>query len=210
MKWSAGCEASWLAMLDMVFVGTKYHAGLLLERERDAQAITDRGVAPIHVVGIPVAVSRGPEAVRERLVVFPHRLTPDKHPELFDYLALRVGEVHPDVKFVRTQDLKLSKPDYYDLLARAAVTVSFADQETFGISMVEAALLGSTPIAPKRLAYRETLDPKWLDRDMTEAFALTVRALDINRPHENQALGFYSPENVTARVSALLSTLTWS
>lgn len=49
---------------------------------------------------------------------------------------------------------------YVDLLRRADVVVSTAQQEFFGISVIEAVYAGAFPVLPNRLSYPELLPPK--------------------------------------------------
>lgn len=50
-----------------------------------------------------------------------------------------------------------SREEYYDALLEADVFVSTAEQEFFGVSLMEAASCGTVPLAPERLAYPEVL-----------------------------------------------------
>ena len=49
----------------------------------------------------------------------------------------------------------LTKEQYHNLLGTAKFALSFAEQETLGISMYEAACAGAVPIVPNRLSYIE-------------------------------------------------------
>jgi hypothetical protein len=49
----------------------------------------------------------------------------------------------------------LTKQQYHKLLQASKYAVSFAEQETLGISMYEAACAGAMPIVPDRLSYIE-------------------------------------------------------
>ena len=50
-----------------------------------------------------------------------------------------------------------SRADYLDWLRQGTVAVSTADQENFGMSVVEAARLGCRPLVPDRLSYPEVI-----------------------------------------------------
>jgi hypothetical protein len=54
------------------------------------------------------------------------------------------------------------------LLQRAKFAVSFADQETLGISMYEAACAGACPIVPNRLSYNEMYSPMFKRADSVD------------------------------------------
>ncbi len=63
----------------------------------------------MEVVGCPIVRSElsqwsRPWVDREPLVVFPHRLAPEKRPEDFDVVAALVAATRADVRFVRARD----------------------------------------------------------------------------------------------------------
>ena len=64
--------------------------------------------------------------------------------------------------FFYTLEHNFSKEEYYDLLSRAKVVVSFALQENFGFSVAEAVYLGCVPVVPNRLVYPEFYAEQYL------------------------------------------------
>lgn len=88
---------------------------------------------------------------KRRLVLFPHRLAPEKQVEIFRDL----GNEFPDFEFRVCQEQRLSKEEYHSLLDEAAAVFSCSLQETLGIAMYEGLLCGAMPIAPRRLSYAE-------------------------------------------------------
>lgn len=96
--------------------------------------------------------------VKERLVLFPHRLAPEKQVEIFRDLAVHM----PETKFVVCQDTKLTKDEYHWLLARSMMVFSANLQETLGISAMEGVLVDSMPCLPDRLSYSEMYDARYL------------------------------------------------
>jgi glycosyltransferase involved in cell wall biosynthesis len=90
---------------------------------------------------------------KENIIVFPHRIAPEKRLDLFLELAAR-PELHK-YQFCVAMEMNLTKTEYHELLQRAKFAVSFADQETLGISMYESACAGACPIVPNRLSYEE-------------------------------------------------------
>jgi glycosyltransferase involved in cell wall biosynthesis len=74
---------------------------------------------------------------------------------MFDKLA----KMFPRYKFVKTIDVTNSAKEYFELLAKSKIMISFAQQETFGYSTVEAMALGNLVIVPNMLSYRETVPP---------------------------------------------------
>ena len=142
------------------------------------------------VTGLPIDFSgldkhKGKE--KENIVVFNGRLCDEKQPWLFDELAKRVqrDNLFEEIEFVKTQEHNLSKEEYYDLLGRAKVVVSYALQENFGFGVGEAAYLGCTPVVPNRLVYPELYDKKHLFDSFEESVALVNKALT---EHENESI----------------------
>jgi hypothetical protein len=102
-------------------------------------------------------------AKKENIIVFPHRIAPEKRLDLFQRLAK-----HPDLQhyqFCVAMEMNLSKTEYHELLQRARFAVSFADQETLGISMYESACAGACPLVPNRLSYTEMYTPMFKRAD---------------------------------------------
>ncbi len=85
------------------------------------------------------------------LVLFPHRIAPEKQPEIFRDLATHM----PDVEFVICQEQNLTKDEYHRLLGEAKVVFSANLQETLGISAMEGILVDTVPMVPDRLSYSE-------------------------------------------------------
>lgn len=179
-KWGMYLEKSWLTIFDEVYVATNFHRNLICQK---------RGYEyfnKIKVTGLPL----NPKAFyrkekKERVVVFPHRLNPEKQPEDFNLLDFMYRRKYPNdkVQFVRTKDGATTKEEYYDALARSKVAFSSALQETFGICMLEAAALGCYPVLPDRLSYPETFpdDPKY--NGIEEAVRMVKEYLDKDEPY---------------------------
>ena len=88
---------------------------------------------------------------KEDIILFPHRIAPEKQVDIFRDLAKEL----PEYKFIVCQDKKLSKDQYHDLLERSKMVFSANVQETLGISCYEGALAGAIPMVPDRLSYTE-------------------------------------------------------
>ena len=88
---------------------------------------------------------------KENLIVFPHRIAPEKQPEIFRDLA----ESMPQYQWVVCQDQQLTKAEYHAIIRRAKIIFSANLQETLGISPYEGALVGALPVVPDRLSYSE-------------------------------------------------------
>ena len=91
------------------------------------------------------------------LILFPHRIAPEKQVEIFRDLAMLL----PQYEFVVCQDKELTKHEYHTLLGEAKLVFSANLQETLGISMYEGALVNAIPMVPDRLSYTEMFDSAW-------------------------------------------------
>ena len=85
------------------------------------------------------------------LILFPHRIAPEKQVEIFRDLAASM----PEYEWIVCQDQRLSKLQYHALLGSAKIVFSANLQETLGISCYEGALVNAIPIVPDRLSYTE-------------------------------------------------------
>ena len=134
-RWASFLEEAWFNLFDEVYVATTFHKKYVQQR---------RLILPgkIIVTGFPIYAheimsGRDVGNVPQRNIIFPHRLTEEKQPELFSKLS----ESFPDYVCIKTQQMKLSKEKYYDLLHQSVIAVSFAHQEMWGIAMQEALFL---------------------------------------------------------------------
>ena len=85
------------------------------------------------------------------LILFPHRIAPEKQVEIFRDLA----EHLPQYEFVVCQDQQLTKNEYHNLLGESKMVFSANLQETLGISCYEGAVVDAIPMVPDRLSYTE-------------------------------------------------------
>jgi len=85
------------------------------------------------------------------LILFPHRIAPEKQVEIFRDLKHQL----PQYEFVVCQDQELTKNEYHNLLGEAKLVFSANLQETLGISWYEGAVVDAIPMVPDRLSYRE-------------------------------------------------------
>lgn len=151
-RWAQHSEHGWLLSLDIIFVATDYHRRELLAAHPDL----DRRVL---VEGFPL----WPEDVwdeqsslnKENIIVFPHGKDQTKGYAQYTAFRERMQSKLPDWKWVVSQEITKTKAEYYNLLRRSKIALSFAEQETFGYSMLEAAAAGCHILAPNRLSYPE-------------------------------------------------------
>ena len=88
---------------------------------------------------------------KQDIILFPHRIAPEKQLDIFKDLELLL----PQYKFVVCQEKQLSKEQYHLLLAESKIVFSANLQETLGISCYEGALVDAIPMVPDRLSYTE-------------------------------------------------------
>ena len=101
------------------------------------------------------------------LILFPHRLAPEKQVEIFKDLALAL----PQYEWIVCQEQNLTKEAYHTLLGEAKLVFSANLQETLGISWYEGAIVDAIPMVPDRLSYSEmALDDFKYPSKWTESF----------------------------------------
>jgi hypothetical protein len=85
------------------------------------------------------------------LILFPHRIAPEKQVEIFRDIATHL----PQYEFVVCQYQQLTKHEYHTLLGQSKIVFSCSLQETLGIGCYEGALVDAVPMVPDRLSYKE-------------------------------------------------------
>lgn len=88
---------------------------------------------------------------KRNLILFPHRIAPEKQVEIFRDLKERL----PQYEFVVCQDQELTKNEYHNLLGEAKIVFSASLQETLGIGCYEGIIVNAIPMVPDRLSYTE-------------------------------------------------------
>ena len=115
---------------------------------------------------------------KRNLILFPHRIAPEKQVDIFRDLA----EQLPEYEFVICQERALSKNEYHNLLGEAKIVFSANLQETLGISWYEGALVNAIPMVPDRLSYTEMALPEFkYPSEWTEDYSAY-------RTHRNQVV----------------------
>jgi glycosyltransferase involved in cell wall biosynthesis len=94
---------------------------------------------------------------KKDLILFPHRIAPEKQVDIFRDLKERL----PQYEFVVCQEQELTKNEYHNLLGEAKLVFSANLQETLGISWYEGALVDTIPMVPDRLSYSEMALPEF-------------------------------------------------
>jgi glycosyltransferase involved in cell wall biosynthesis len=126
---------------------------------------------------MPDALSMYKGMNKRDLILFPHRIAPEKQVEIFRDLK----EHLPQYEFVICQEQQLTKNEYHNLLGEAKLVFSANLQETLGISWYEGAIVDAIPMVPDRLSYSEmALDTFKYPSKWTESFdAYTAHRQDV-------------------------------
>jgi glycosyltransferase involved in cell wall biosynthesis len=155
--WVRLAEESMFNVFDHNFFATEFHIDLFME------SFPNVDTTKIHRVGWPMEYLEhllseyNIPTSKNDIVLFPHRVAPEKQVEIFKDL----GKEFKDVDFIVAQEQNLSKDEYHSLLMRSKIVFSANTQETLGISCFEGALVGATPMVPDRLSYTEMYDDKF-------------------------------------------------
>lgn len=153
-------ETGLLDSLDKAFFATEFSRTLMIENipvsnEADRESIAKK----MFVTGFPYKFDHLKQSENKKnYILFPHRISPEKHIELFDISNGKAGSLEfqlPDFEYIVTLNRCGDKDSFHELLAESKYTVSFADQETWGISVFESLVSGCIPIVPDKLSYSE-------------------------------------------------------
>ena len=176
--WVRHAEKSFFFSYDHNYFATDFHIKMFAKNLFDAD---DDGSNPyVTQTGWPMEYMENELApyknLKKRdLILFPHRIAPEKQVDIFKDLALHL----PQYEFVVCQEQELSKHEYHTLLGEAKIVFSANLQETLGISCYEGALLDAIPLVPDRLSYTEMYHNHFKYPSMwTESYA----AYDTYRP----------------------------
>ena len=135
-----------IELFGKTFENAMNHVGLTPEA-RDKKIV--RTGWPMEYMKETLEPFRGTE--KRDLILFPHRIAPEKQPEIFEDLQQSM----PEYEFIMCQTEKLRKPEYHKMLAEAKIVFSANLQETLGISAYEGAIVDTFPLVPDRLSYTE-------------------------------------------------------
>ena len=172
--WVRSAEHSMFSCYDHNFYATNFHIDLFAEEFfdwngdelREANSSVVQVGWPMEYLETALGPYRG--MTKENIVLFPHRIAPEKQLDIFKDLERQL----PEYKFVVAQEQELSKHDYHMLLAKSKVVFSANLQETLGISWYEGVLVDTIPMVPDRLSYAEMADENFLyPSDWTEDYA---------------------------------------
>ena len=157
--WVRHAEMSMYECYDDNFYATDFHIDLFTDTMMDNYDVDmDKAIK----VGWPMEYLRNSldsykGMTKRDLILFPHRIAPEKQVEIFRDLKERL----PQYEFVVCQEQELTKNEYHNLLGEAKIVFSANLQETLGISWYEGALVDAIPMVPDRLSYSEMALPEF-------------------------------------------------
>lgn len=154
--WVRHAEKSFFHAIDHNYFATDFHIDLFNRNLFDGMYASDQYGDKFVRTGWPMEYMEDTLApykgmTKRDLIVFPHRIAPEKQVEIFRDLK----EQLPQYEFVVCQDQQLTKNEYHNLLGEAKVVFSASLQETLGIGCYEGAILDAIPMVPNRLSYKE-------------------------------------------------------
>lgn len=170
--WIRNLERSLYYAIDHNIFATEYHAriftGLFVDEVLHSDSIKNNKNLFIEkeVKSNKIVLSGQPHALlvdtfenldlskKENIVLFPHRLAPEKQLHIFEDLANEIK----DYKFIICQEKNLTKKEYHELLSKSKMVFSANLQETLGIAVMEGILANNLVVVPDRLSYTEMYD----------------------------------------------------
>lgn len=179
-KWALEVERGWMQALDLIFVGSVFGEQILHDNLGIDNLPTRITGYPIHQDELSMRGKPIPWDEREQIVVFPHRIAPEKNMEFFDALKVLYARLYPSESVVwkSTAQECATKDEYYECLGKAKVSFSSAYQETFGIAMQESIALGAWAVCPNRLSYQTVIrGGGWLFDNLLDATVLVHKCL---------------------------------
>ena len=189
--WVRHAEKSFFEAFDHNYFATKFHIDMFVDNllenglktenpwaaeDKASLLMTQKIVRtgwPMEYMEDTLAAYKG--MTKRDLILFPHRIAPEKQVEIFRDLK----EHLPQYEFVVCQDQQLTKNEYHNLLGESKLVFSANLQETLGISWYEGAIVDAIPMVPDRLSYSEmAFDTFKYPSEWTESF----EAYEVYRP----------------------------
>ena len=160
-EWVRSAEHSMFSCYDDNFFATDFHVDMFAREifywnEEEWEGTPYDANSTIQRVGWPMeyledSLADYVDMEKRDLILFPHRIAPEKQVDIFRDLA----EQLPEYEFVVCQEHELTKNEYHNLLGEAKIVFSANLQETLGISWYEGTLVDAIPMVPDRLSYSE-------------------------------------------------------
>ncbi len=173
--WVRHAEKGFYHAIDHNWFATEFHIEMFVKNLLDYEnSDIVREFAPNKIIRSGWPMEYMPDTLamykgmpKRDLILFPHRIAPEKQVEIFRDLK----EQLPQYEFVICQEQQLTKNEYHNLLGESKLVFSANLQETLGISWYEGAIVDAIPMVPDRLSYSEMAldDFKYLSA-WTESF----------------------------------------
>ena len=195
--WALQTEQAFKATYDMIVFATEFHRELFEMSHGQSRKNLVAGFPMEYVLDNINNFGRDPLLYKRQnkyRVIFTQRLAPEKQPEKFKELERVMVELYgPQFEFVNMLERyqNPTKKDYYTELMKSDLYVSFALQETLGITPFEALCAGCKVLVPDRLSYKEMWLPDFKYDDnatMVEIADLCMELLtdQVEQPTHNQ------------------------
>jgi len=160
-KWVRYAEKSFYEAVDHNYFATDFHIDMFilnLFAEEDYELFKDSALLNRKIIrsGWPMEymvdhLSAFQGFTKKNQIVFPHRISVEKQPDIFKDLAKEM----PEYEWIICQEENLTKAEYHAVLANSKIVFSASTQETLGIGCYEGAIVGCWPLVPDRLSYTE-------------------------------------------------------
>jgi hypothetical protein len=167
-KWSFNFERAAFYASDSNYFASNFHIKMITEnlglQKEDSAKMIRTGLPFDYLLG-ELKPYIGMQ--KENIILFPHRLAPEKQLDIFKDLEKEM----PEYKWIVCQESTLTKDEYHSLLGKSKMVFSANLQETLGISCFEGAVVDSLPLVPDRLSYEEMYsDPFKYPSEWTESW----------------------------------------
>lgn len=158
--WVRHAEKSFYEAVDHNYFATQFHIDMFevnlykttedswLDRQLINKKIVRTGWPMEYLTHVLLESSK---QYKRDLILFPHRIAPEKQVEIFKDLATAM----PEYEWIVCQEQQLTKAEYHKLLGQSKIVFSANLQETLGISCYEALCVNALPLVPDRLSYSE-------------------------------------------------------
>ena len=198
-------EISIINCYDCIYFATKFHLSLFertypLENGNFKKYVCDT-LTEVEVVGFPFEYIRDFKSDiknKKNQILFTQRNAPEKQPHLFDNLKL-LSQTIPELshcEFININEFdNVDKTMYHKLLSESKCVISFALQETLGITPYEALAFGCDVLVPDRLSYTEMYMPEF--KYDSSGFGLVPKLID-------KIINFDANYNIRAQQRSLL------
>ena len=187
-NWVRHTEHAFFESIDHNYFATDFHIdmfcenllGMDLAKERDGQLAIWKYRKKIVRTGWPMeymndTLTLYKKMEKKDIILFPHRIAPEKQVDIFKDLA----DTMPEYEWIVCQERELTKNEYHNLLGEAKVVWSANLQETLGISWYEGAVVDAIPLVPDRLSYSEMgLEEFKYPSEWTESFGSYLQHKD--------------------------------